>query len=275
VLEVLAGRDPGIVEDRLPFETEFRSYPATRGPLVSEADSVPIIQAQMISMMRVLAGLWIDSGKDAENPSIDAPAERNVEFARSEDSPSIHNLLFARLFNKHPRWVQMTSKGKLGVYDTFPHIELHQITQRCDRAALERYGERLALYFFARFLDSPYSLHLTRCDDCGAYFAYERARQVKVKNGVHCDGCKPSDSVRRTKARRSDLTSRMIEVAATAFIGWKKSNSTPDQIAWILEQVNKEFARELGRPKTKRWTTTHWNEILETVARRNDATRKD
>jgi hypothetical protein len=127
------------------------------------------------------------------------------------------------------------------------------------------------LYFFARFLDSPYSLHLNRCDDCGAYFAYQRARQVRVKNGVHCDGCKVSDSVKRTKSRRDAFTAQLVEVAATAWIGWKKSNKTPDQRAWILEQVNKEFARELKTPKTKRWLTEHWEAILETVERRKNA----
>jgi hypothetical protein len=59
----------------------------------------------------------------------------------------------------------------------------------------------------------------------------------------------------------------MIEVAATALIAWKKSNSTPDQTASILEQVNEQFGTKLGRPKTKRWVTTHWDEILETVER--------
>jgi hypothetical protein len=225
----------------------------------------------MISMMRTLAGLWIDSGKDAANPNIDTPAQRNVAFAPSEDSPSLHNLLFARLFNTHAQWVRMTGKGKLGVYDTYPHIEPNPLTGIYDRHSLESYGQRLALYFFAQFLNSPHSLHLARCDDCGAYFAYERARQVEVKNGVHCDGCKLSDSVRRTKARRGDLKSRMIEVAVTAFVEWKKSNSTPDQIAWILEQVNEQFRTELGKRKTKRWTTTHWDEILETVERRKNA----
>ncbi len=271
VLQVLAGRDPGIVECLLPFETQYRTYPYTIGPLLSEADSVPFIQEQMISMMRVLAGLWIDSGKDAANPNIDAPAQRNVVFAPSEDSPSIHNLLFARLFNTHAQWVQMTSKGKLGVYDTFPHIDPDPITQIYDRSSLARYGERLALYFFASFLDSPYSLHLARCDDCGAYFAYERARQVMVKNGVHCDECKPSDSVKRTKSRRDTLTEKLVDAAATALIRWKKSNSTPEQRAWVLNHVNEKFAGVLKTLKTKRWLTEHWDEILETVERRKNA----
>lgn len=106
------------------------------------------------------------------------------------------------------------------------------------------------MYFFASFLDSPFSLHLARCDDCGAHFAYERARQVRVKNGVHCDGCKVSDSVKRTKSRREKFTEQLVGAAATACAGWKKSNKTPDERAWILEQVNKEFARELKTQKT-------------------------
>jgi len=226
----------------------------------------------MIAIMRLLADLWIDSGKDMANPGIDAPATRNVLFARSEESPSIHDYLVRRLFDQDPRFMQVTLKGKLGVSDSYPEIEPHPLGHFYDRSCLEGWGERLALYFFANFLDSPYSLHLSRCDDCGAFFASERARQtIVVENGVHCDGCKLSDSVRRTKARRGDLKSRMIEVAATAFLEWKKSNSTPDQRAWILEQVNKKFALELKYLKKKRWTTTHWNKILETVERRKNA----
>jgi hypothetical protein len=271
VLEVLAGRDPGIVEDLLPFETAFRSYPETFGPLVSHADSVPAIQAQMISMMRRLARLWIDSGKDATDPNIDTPAKRNIVFAPNEDSPTIHGLMFARLFNTHAQWVQMTSKGKLGVYDTFPHIELDPMTQICNRSSLERYGEQLALYFFARFLDSPHSLNLARCDDCGMYFAYERARQVKVTNGVHCDRCKVADSVKRTKSSRDKFTAHLVEVAAAAWMEWKKSNSNPDQKAWTLKQVNECCVDASKAPKTKRWVTTHWNKILETVEWRKNA----
>jgi len=226
----------------------------------------------MIAMMRLLADLWIDSGKDMANPGNDAPANRDVLFPRSEESGSIHDYLVRQLFDHHPRFMQVTLKGKLVVSDSYPEIEPHPLGHFYDRSCLESWGKRLALYFFANFLDSPYSLHLSRCDDCGAFFAYERARQtIVVKNGVHCDGCKLSDSVRRTKVRRNDLTSRMIEVAATAFVEWKKSNSTPDQIAWILEQVNEQFRTERGKRKTKRWTTTHWDEILETVERRKNA----
>ena len=73
---------------------------------------------------------------------------------------------------------------------------------------------------------------------------------MRVKNGVHCDGCKVSDSVKRTKSRREKFTEQLVGAAATACAGWKKSNKTPDERAWILEQVNKEFARELKTQKT-------------------------
>jgi hypothetical protein len=273
VLQILAGRDPGVVEALLPFETQVRSYPDTLGSLLAEADSLPQIQSRMISTMRVLAGLWIDSGKDAANPGIDAPAQRNVMFARSEDSPSLHNYLVHRLFDRHPRFMQITSKGKLGVSDEFPHIQPHPLDHTYDQTSLEDWGERLALYFFVQLLDSPYSLHLSRCDDCGAYFAYERARRVRVKNGVHCDHCKLSDSVKRTKSRRDELNERLIDAAATAQIGWKKSHRSPDPDAWVLEQINAMFADVLATRKSKRWLTTHRNAILETVERRKHATR--
>ena len=77
-------------------------------------------------------------------------------FAPNEDSPSIHNLLFARLFNTHAQWVQMTSKGKLGAYDTFPHIELDPTTQICDRSSLERYGESSPCTFSQVFSIPPF-----------------------------------------------------------------------------------------------------------------------
>jgi hypothetical protein len=263
VLEILAGRAQAIIEALLPFELQVRSFPDTLGEVLSRPDSVLLTESRMISMMRTLAELWIASGKDAANNGVDTPSQRNVLFARSEDSPSIHDYLARRLFDRHPRFMQITVRGKLGVSDTFPRIMPHPLTHTFDMTSLEDWGERLALYFFAQLLDSPYSLHLSRCDDCGEYFAYERARQVAVKNGVHCNRCKLSDSIKRTRDRRRAFDQKLIDSAAKARMRWKKSHRNPNQDEWVLEKVNAEFASVLKTPKTKRWLTTHRDTILQ------------
>ena len=197
------------------------------------------------------------------------PADRNVEYQSPHDGASIYSLIRLRMLNDFPLWIAMRSNGTQGITESFPHFENSAYRSEGGGPQIV-HGEKLAMYFFMKLLDSPYSRHLARCDNCKSYFAYERAPKRTIKHGVFCLECKVSGSVRRTKESRDRKKDKMLEVAAAVWGKWRNSRNHPDQREWIAKQVNKECGTAVHRE----WVSRNLSNIREKAEELQNATRK-
>ena len=275
VLKVLSGSDPGIIRYLLPYEGQIQEYPDPFEGALATLKSVRIAEAQMVKTMRILADLWINSGKNALDRRVDTPSDRNVVYAPDDNSASLHFWLTRFLFDKEPKYAEMTREGKQRVVHRFPHMNREIAREQGATKALQDYGQKMALYFFAGLLDTPYSRHLTRCDECGRYFGYERAPRRTITTGIYCDRCKGSGSYMRTKATRDARKGEMIGWAADCWPSWNSKQG--NRSAWVAEKLNVRIVRQpIGWPTiTRRWVTQHQSEIEAEIERRKHATRKN
>jgi hypothetical protein len=264
-----------------------------------------IAKNSMVAMMRYLADLWIDSGKsgDGEN-KVDNPSHRNVEYLPPSGTPQIvwkidpdektpipgwnvfsipvglpiYNL-FYQLIGNDARWPEIHKDGTQSLKELVFGFTTED-THSSYRFLQHWFGMKVAMYWFARLLDSPFSRLLARCDDCGTYFAYERAPRTDIKGGTHCTNCKSRGSAKRMKSTRDKRMGEMVGFAAE-FYGQFKPNSRQPLNKWIAERVNRrtESIRvKAGRKKqshypaiTGRWVTEHLKQIEAEVERRKNA----
>jgi hypothetical protein len=262
VLKVLAGKDPGMMRQQLTFaQRKPQTPPFGIYEHHTEPDSIKCAEISMVTTMRRLADLWIDSGKSPSDSDVDTPADRNVEYQSPDDGVSIYGWTRQCLINELPLFVGMRRDGTQGVQERYPAFE-NDAVQTCHLGGpLKAYGLRMAMYWFMKLLDSPYSRHLARCDECKTYFAYERAPKRTIKNGVFCPNCPGSGSVKRTKNLRARQHAAMIDAAATVWGEWRFSRNHPDQREWVVKQVN----RECGTGKQRQWVSRNLKAILEKV----------
>jgi hypothetical protein len=136
---------------------------------------------------------------------------------------------------------------------------------------MEVFGRRVAAYWFFQLLNSPYSRHLARCDDCKRYFAYQRAPKTDIKSGVYCPKCKQSGSVRRVKSARALLQAELIDAASLFWGEWRLSHTHPDQREWLASRVSRQFSRRLKAPLTRKWVSQNINSIQAAIERRTHA----
>jgi len=129
---------------------------------------------------------------------------------------------------------------------------------------LERFGAKVAMHYFARLLDSPYSRNLARCTSCRTYFEYERAPRKPIKHGVYCDHCKTPGAAQRKRDGRDELTGKMCKFAAKIWPEPQESSITPDQLKRMAARVSAKFKSELnGKELTRRWVSQNKENILE------------
>jgi hypothetical protein len=259
VLKVLAGKDSKAIQLHL----------AKIGGQPQFSPEKEWVEASMVATMRQLADMWIDSGKDASNPGVDTPSERNVEVQLLGRNGSLFEWINNDLLNDLPKWTGMTRDGKQGIKDKYPEYNSNEEVPWGLKCALERFGERMAMFWFMKLLDSPYSLNLTRCDDCNGYFAYERVRKRQVKNGVSCPDCKGKASNRRNISTRERRTGEMVGLAADVWKKWKQDNRHGKRSDWVAIQVRESTKQKIVF--TGNWVTRHQTEIEAEVERRNYA----
>jgi hypothetical protein len=281
--------------------------------------SIQIARDSMVATMRYLADLWIDSGKSGEGENrVDNPSRRNVEYLPPTETPRIVvkcdyfpknsnsstlsmtqfmgwagssfseglsiSALFYRLIGKEARWPEIHKDGTQTLKELIFGFTL-QDANLGYRDVLQQFGMKVAMYWFARLLDSPFSRLLARCDDCGTYFAYERAPRIDIKGGTHCANCKGQGSARRMKSTRERRTNELVGFAADVWEQWKPDSRHGVRSKWIAERVNRRTAKIEGKSGKKseslfsvitgRWVTQHLTEIEVEVERRKHATRKN
>lgn len=285
VLKVLAGRSKAIAGNlafHLYFDFQIRSPEMERAWQIMNEHPEMLEHAvqNMIVIMRHVADAWINSGKSRTDPDVDTPSDRNVEDVMPGRSISLFQFMSYALFDAVPGNTGMRRDGTQEVRRDTPHfqssdlenlmLDLKDAREQLGKpgspntdfvyalkTALEQYGERMALHYFAKLLDSPYSRHISRCDCCKTYFAYQRARLRTVKGGVFCPSCKGNAAVSRTRTSRS----KRIDTAAKAWIEWESKREGQPDFEWIAEKVNKAHGQAFGR----RWVSQHIKKIQERV----------
>jgi hypothetical protein len=271
VLKVLAG-DAEVIDGYLSRLICFSDADVLEH-MREDRVSIELAQASMVSTMRELANLWIDSGKSRSDSKIDTPAARNVEDILPGHSISLFKLIQFGLLNDHPSWTVMRRDGTQGIKTRPPRFDATNVQNLGWDHAMHFYGKRLALYEFMRLLGLKYSRHFSRCDKCDRYFAYKRAPKRTLKNGVFCDACQGAASVSRTQEVRNRRTQRLVEFAADIWAQWKPTPQHGKQSRWVAGKVNQRL-KDPRRYITGRWVTQHQAEIEAELNRRNSAVQK-
>jgi hypothetical protein len=258
VLKTLAGDDSGMTKDHFDIrpnfvtpelEDEWKRLIKIRHKALGWAEE------NMIAMMRHLADLWIDSGKDVDAYT---PSERNVEYRPSDGSPSIADS-FSALEAMEAHYPIIRRDGTQDTKRLSFGIDLSHSRMFGPESAARRLGAKVAMHYFARLLDSPHSINLARCDSCQSYFGYERAPAKTIKRGVRCPNCKPKGSAVSKKAAREQKRSAMVKAAAEVWDRWTKSNrNNLDMYEWVSRQVNKGCGTSIQR----KWVVQNEKSIL-------------
>lgn len=216
--------------------------------------------------VRQMADMWIASGKDRMNPLLDSPRDRNVEEVQLGQPISLFAWIDRLVFDVNPSYTGMRRDGTIGIKRLFPRFDLQSLRWGKWEESMKGFARMYAAYTFTNFLDSAYSLRLSRCDSCKTYFVYVRARLRVVKNGVHCGDCGGAASVGRTTASRA----KRLDTAARAWIEWDQKPRRIGRPEWVAEQVNRTHGTSFGR----RWVSQHQTEILARVEALRNAQRQ-
>jgi hypothetical protein len=264
ILRVLDGKHRQTVQRHLEQFLQFDVHSDTReiDALREQLSSAPVLWDSavngMIAATREMADMWIGSGKSGHDWSVDAPADRNVEDVLPGREYSLFQKIDGALFRSYPRYTEMRRDGSLQIKDTYPNFDIDALNGPLGvRDVLEAHGESWAAFYFSRFLNSPDSRYMSRCDHCKRYFAYQRARLRTVKRGVFCPACDGKGSVKRTEVSRA----RRLDTAAKAWLAWEISHRGPVRTEWVADQVNKAHETAFGR----RWINQNLAKIQERV----------
>ena len=213
--------------------------------------------------MRILAEMWIESGKTGCDRDVDDAVQRSLDWKSPGSGITLRTLL-ERLLGTAPSYHTIWRRdGKQEVVPVPPQLTDALIMRLGSDAAFQAYGGAMAAYVFLRLLDSPAAYCLSRCDFCSSFFAYQRARLRMVKRGVHCPACAGKASIKRT----DDYRKRRLDTAAGAWIKWESRRKSQPEAEWIAEQVNKSHGTAFGR----RWISQNLKEIQERVEAQNNA----
>ncbi len=238
--------------------------------IVNNAQRRESVRTSMIAMMGLLADLWVDSGKSGVSKSFDDPSTRNVEFVAEGNRGPIR-AIFYDLVGNQVHYPAIRFDGTQGTRETYFGMQSEDISWRSAEEVAARFGKKVAMYWFARLLDSPFSRHLARCHECAQYFAYDRAPKAAIKSGVFCRNCKGRGSAERTRSSRAFAQLHMIVAAADAWGEWKYSRANPNQRGWVAARVSRELLAKGKPPITSKWVSQNITAIEAAIQKRNDA----
>lgn len=268
ILNVLSGKELGVTSLHLSFrQFEIPDYKTQLDIVHHDPRALRVAQESTMQMMRMLADLWIDSGKSGPGNCVDNPSKRHVEFKRSEQEGALYQH-FYNLLGNEAQYPQIRVDGSQTYYGTLFGFDPNALQYNSWNVAMQVFGRKVAAYWFFRLLDSPYSRQLARCDGCNRYFAYQRAPKSDIKSGVYCSKCKQSGSVRRVKSARAQLQSELIDAASVLWGEWRPSHRHPDQRKWIANRISKEFSKRLKTPLTRKWVSQNLDSIQAAIERR-------
>jgi len=269
VLKVLEGNDAGVIQQEIcTAQRMCQEKPDALEKLTANSDLIRIAERGMVTLMRQLVDLWIDSGKSFTDRDVDSPSARNVFDIPPGHSWQLSQLIYAEFLNVNPQWAEIRRDGTIGTIDLPPRFDSAVLEGTDWYDPLNRFGRQVAHYWFLKLLNSPYSRHIARCDDCGSYFAYDRARKRTVNHGVHCSECKGQGSVKRTELVRQKALEKRVGLAAEAWKQWPGMQAGP-RTKWVAYEVRKKSAQKIVF--TSNWVTRHQAEIEAEVQRRNHA----
>lgn len=284
VLKVLAGSNPELMALHWIYaEFSIQSDPSALESAIADLRFRRIAEESMSTMMRKLVDLWIDSGKSHSDPSVDTPSERNVASVPVGHLTSLFELIDRGPLREDPPQTRMRADGKQVIVKSWPRFDSEDLEKFGRYGASERFGQKVAMYWFTDLLDLPYSHHIARCDHCKAYFEYERAPKRTIKNGIFCKQCKGKGSAKRAQSSRDRRIEEMVNFAA-GFWEQQQIGQQGSRSKWVAKMVNRrteKIAAKAGRGSENHfpiirsnWVTKHQQEIEAEVERRNRATRK-
>jgi hypothetical protein len=222
--------------------------------MAQRPETMQIVKDSMSETMRTLVDCWILSGKNTSGT--DRPLDRKVNWT----SPAFPVPL-ERAFCALITWPgegpieEMQPDGKRRLVHYFPRLDnaistMHGVGLGWSYA-LREHGKRLAMFYFAELLDSPYSYHIARCDGCKGYFAYERKPRRSISRGTFCKSCPSSASKLRTQAYRDGEREELRALAVKFWPQWTERKH-PNRAFWIAQQMNAK------RKATERRITQKW-----------------
>lgn len=273
VLKVLAGKECGLVRLHLGAYRAGdipQEYSALFFRLLTDPSKIKMIEHCMVGMMRRLADLWIDSGKSGSDRAFDNPSERSILYSPPEGTwPEIDGspftpeasikVIFYELLRNETQWPQIHLDGTQSLKELIFGFKIESTPVFDPVGELKRFGMKIAMYWFAQLLNSPYSSYLTRCDECRRYFAYARKRLTKSKRGVYCSHCGRAAHVDRVEATRKEAKEKMLHAAAVAWNEWRLSYRSPEQRAHVAKHVNKACGTHIQR----KWVSQNLIKIQE------------
>jgi hypothetical protein len=223
-----------------------------------------VADAEFKKTLGDLVNQWIDSGK--ANQDGDVPSERSIVWHSATYTTLIAETLVKFWKRNSPRII-VELDGTL-ILEVRPNSESSEGVQHSVFIARE-----LAVFEFARLLDSTSPERLSRCDACLKFFAREKApkRGAPIYHGTFC--CKKCASIGRARQiveRRELQKNKKIEWAVDALERWKPEKRFGDKADWIVKNVNAKLPA--GQTPIKvNWVTRHLTEIEAEVERRKHA----
>lgn len=222
--------------------------------------TVERVASKYLVALRGLVNNWIDSGRKED---VDSPLERII--------PQEVLLDYAR---ENPPYALIDSDGRIG----FAMEPLALKPTDPEFAAIQR-----ATWDFVQLLDSPVRERLSRCDECGIYFALARMPKVNRpnRNGTFCKEHKGKGRARSTNTARKNREQQMVRLAAELWLEYEQRHRRDGQSEWVARKMNERRANlRRTNPNAypsieKNWVTWHQEEIGEEVKRRKYGTRKD
>ena len=217
------------------------------------------IAAEFLQALRQLVDDWIDSGK---REGFDSPIQREVPMKVLTDYT-----------NRNPPLTLIGGDGRIGF-----SLEPSTLTSIDGRdAALDR-----ATWEFVKLMDSPFRNRLSRCDECGVYFARRRLPKQDEPNkfGSFCEKHRGKGRAKSTKTARENHREEMLDAAAAVLLEFERIAPGAEWRQWGVQKLNKRMARvRLNNPNafpaiSSNWLTRHEAEIeARARRRRKHATR--
>jgi hypothetical protein len=209
--------------------------------------------------LRRLVDQWIDSGKNEQDASVDAPLERSIEWVSPQyQEPLVITLLEYVNRNRPEAWIGPGGRLNLSLRSMHPSNR-----KQTDPFLV---AHEIAIYEFLRLLQTPSPERLSRCDVCGRYFVRTRApkKDTVIKRGVFCSACQGYGAARRTVTSRQRRHNQLVALAAEYWPRWKQSRHG-ERSKWIAGKLREKLPL---RAITGKWVSQHQDEIEAEVGQR-------
>jgi hypothetical protein len=207
--------------------------------------------------------IWLDSGKDPQNPDINNPQKRHLLSTHPETGESFLSMLNSWK-DRHPPSLKFSDDGKVSVVYEEPILSSPPSSGSLNYSGLFGSGKKptsprdIALYWLVRLLDSPGAHCLARCANpsCEKFFLYKKP-QGQLKKGTYCNSCKTSYFSEMAKSRRAAEKAKLVGAAAAV---WRdKHDVSIKHSDWVAARINQQLGLKIDHKtgtdhrKTGKW----------------------